>query len=263
MELLGSLVKTLLSTIWDVLPIAAIVIGFQLFVIRRGIAHPKRVLIGFVYVLLGLALFLAGLEKALFPLGELLAEELTDLVAVPEGTGHEAAPAWYQYYWVYLFAAAIGFATTIAEPSLIAVAIKAHEVSGGAIGARGLRIAVAVGVAVGIALGTYRIVSGTTLHYYIIAGYVVVIAQTVMAPRNIIALAYDSGGVTSSTVTVPVVTALGLGLASTVPGRNPLLDGFGLIAFAVVFPIMSVLAYAQLSAWRAGRRREQSEEGDV
>ncbi|RMD69010.1 MAG: DUF1538 domain-containing protein, partial [Gammaproteobacteria bacterium] len=157
------------------------------------------------------------------------------------------------YYWVYGFAAAIGFATTIAEPALIAVALKAHEVSGGAIHPWGLRIAVAVGVGIGIALGAFRIVTGTPLPLYIIAGYVLVIIQTAFAPRIIIPLAYDSGGVTTSTVTVPLVTALGLGLASTVPGRSPLMDGFGLIAFASLFPIMTVMGYAQISAWRSRR----------
>ncbi|MEA3292236.1 MAG: DUF1538 family protein, partial [Pseudomonadota bacterium] len=125
------------------------------------------------------------------------------------------------------------------------------EISGGSVASWGLRIAVAVGVAVGIAVGTFRIVTGTPLYYYIIAGYMVVMVQTMFAPRSIIALAYDTGGVTTSTVTVPVVAALGLGLAATVPGRNPIIDGFGLIAFASVFPIMTVLAYAQISTWRA------------
>jgi hypothetical protein len=157
---------------------------------------------------------------------------------------------WRDYVYVYLFAAAIGFSTTVAEPSLLAVAIKAQEVSGGAISTWGLRIAVAIGVGLGIALGTFRIVSGTPLHYYIIAGYVIVIIQTAFAPKTIIALAYDSGGVTTSTVTVPLVTALGLGLASTVPGRSALLDGFGLIAFASLFPMITVMGYAQISEWR-------------
>ena len=158
---------------------------------------------------------------------------------------------WSQYFWVYVFALAIGFSTTIAEPSLLAVALKAHQVSGGVIGVWGLRIAVAIGVAIGLILGTYRIITGTPLHWYIIAGYAIVIVQTLFAPRMMIPLAYDSGGVTTSTVTVPLVAALGLGLASTVPGRNPVFDGFGLIAFASLFPIITVLAYAQLSAWWA------------
>ena len=254
MSLLAELLSTLLSTIWDVLPIVIIIVVFQLLVLRRGIAHPKRVFMGFVYVLLGLALFLAGLEQALFPLGRLLARELTELAAQSGALESAAAPLWQHYYWVYVFGAAIGFATTIAEPALIAVAIKARDVSGGSIGVWGLRIAVAVGVAIGVGLGTFRIVSGAPLHIFIIAGYVVVMIQTALAPRAIIALAYDSGGVTTSTVTVPLVTALGLGLASTVPGRDPALDGFGLIAFASVFPIITVLGYAQLSHLRRSRR---------
>ncbi len=170
------------------------------------------------------------------------------------------APAWGQYFWVYLFAAAIGFSTTVAEPALIAVTLKAGEVSGGTLNPRRLRVAVAIGVAIGVALGTFRIVTGTPLPYYIIAGYLIVIAQTALAPRAIIPLAYDSGGVTTSTVTVPLVTALGLGLASTIPNRSPLIDGFGLIAFASLFPMMSVMAYAQISHWRARRRRARKKE---
>jgi hypothetical protein len=148
----------------------------------------------------------------------------------------------------------------VAEPALIAVSIKANQVSGGTITVNGLRIAVAIGVAVGVATGTFRIVTGTPLHWYIIVGYVVVIVQTAMAPRAIIPLAYDSGGVTTSTVTVPLVAALGLGLAETIPGRSPLLDGFGLIAFASLFPMISVMAYAQLSEWRSRRARLSANE---
>ena len=250
MELLGLLAHTAIDTIDDVLPVAAIIVGFQVLILRQRIPNLKSVLIGFVYVLIGLTLFLVGLEEALFPLGKLMATQLTDPEFIFGTTGAIAeALHWDDYLWVYLFAAAIGFATTIAEPALIAVAIKAQQVSAGAITVWGLRVAVAIGVAVGIALGTFRIVTGTPLHYYIIAGYIVVVIQTVFAPRMIIALAYDSGGVTTSTVTVPLVAALGLGLASTVPGRTPLLDGFGLIAFASLFPIMAVMGYAQIGEW--------------
>ncbi len=245
--------QTLLSTISDVLPIAAIIIGFQLLIIRKPVNNPKKLIIGFFYVLLGIALFLKGLEMALFPLGELMAKQLTAPEFIQIDVSLKHVP-WQAYAWVYVFAASIGFATTLAEPSLIAVAIKAQEISGGAIHALGLRLAVSVGVAFGIALGAYRIVSGTDLYIYIIAGYVIVIIQTLFAPKMIIGLAYDSGGVTTSTVTVPLVTALGLGLASTVPGRNPLLDGFGLIAFASLFPIITVLAYAQLADWQSRRK---------
>lgn len=252
MDLLQSIYNTLFDTVRDVLPIAAIVFGFQLFVIRRPIPNIRRVLLGFVYVVVGLALFLVGLERALFPLGRVMAEQLTH----PEFVNEAAAAVlnWRDYYWVYIFAFMIGYSTTIAEPSLIAVAIKANQVSGGAISVWGLRNAVALGVAVGIALGTYRIVVGDPIHYYIIAGYIVVVIQTTFAPKIIVPLAYDSGGVTTSTVTVPLVAALGLGLSETVPGRNPLIDGFGLIAFASLFPIISVMAYAQLSELIAKRK---------
>ncbi len=252
------MVQNLLHTIWvtiaDVLPIALIIIGFQGLVIRRPIANIGRVGFGFLYVLVGLAFFLLGLDMALFPLGKLMAQQLTApefITGVQHGSGTIQTSDWSQYHWVYLFALAIGFSTTIAEPSLLAVALKANHVSGGVIGVWGLRIAVAVGVALGIALGAYRIITGTPLHWYIIAGYVIVIIQTLYAPPTIIPLAYDSGGVTTSTVTVPIVAALGLGLASNVPGRNPVFDGFGLIAFASLFPIITVMAYAQVSAWWA------------
>nr|VFK79714.1 MAG: Protein of unknown function (DUF1538) [Candidatus Kentron sp. SD] len=246
---------TLLATVWDVLPILVIVFGFQSLVLRHAIPNLGQVLIGFVFVLLGLTFFMEGLELALFPLGKMMAQQLTDPAFIRANvTELGEMLRWQDYYWVYIFGAAIGFATAIAEPSLIAVAIKARDVSGGAIGTWGLRIAAAIGAAIGIGLGTYRIVTGTPLYYYIIAGYVFVIFQTMFAPRMIIALAYDSGGVTTSTVTVPLVTALGLGLASTVPGRSPILDGFGLIAFACLFPIMAVLGYAQITQYLHRRR---------
>lgn len=259
MDALITFGMTVLGMLKDVLPIAAILIGFQVLILRRPIRNPARVVVGLVFVLLGLALFLQGLELALFPLGRLMAEQLT-LPSFILGEGAEAITnfAWSDYFWVYLFAGAIGFATTIAEPALIAVSIKANQVSGGTITVNGLRFAVAIGVAVGVALGSFRIVTGTPLHWYIIAGYVVVIAQTARAPRSIIPLAYDSGGVTTSTVTVPLVAALGLGLSETIPGRSPLLDGFGLIAFASLFPMISVMAYAQISEWRAKRARESN-----
>jgi len=264
MNLIEHLFRTTLLTVLDVLPIIGVVFGFQLLVIRRSIPNLGRVLLGFFYVLLGLALFLVGLEEALFPLGKLMATQLTDPAFIYSGLQQAGeALCWQDYKWVYLFAAAIGFATTVAEPALLAVAIKAQQVSAGAISVRGLRIAVAIGVGLGIALGTYRIVTGTPLHYYIIVGYIIVIIQTVYAPKIIIALAYDSGGVTTSTVTVPLVTALGLGLAGTVPGRSVLIDGFGLIAFASLFPMITVMGYAQLSQLRAAiGRRHHHPQGD-
>ena len=263
MELLRDLGGIFLTTVFDVLPIVAILLGFQIFVLRGTVPNLKNVLLGFVYVLVGLVFFLEGLELALFPLGKLMAQQLTDpgFIAGLHGAADAVKQTatelgWWEYRWVYAFAFAIGFSTTIAEPSLLAVAIKAHQVSGGTIGIWGLRVAVALGVAVGIALGTFRIVTGTPLHAYIIAGYIVVVIQTFFAPRTIIALAYDSGGVTTSTVTVPLVAALGIGLAATIPGRSPLLDGFGLIAFASLFPIMSVMGYAQLSHWWGSRHNQ-------
>jgi hypothetical protein len=249
------LLNTFVDTLGDVLPIVAMVVIFQFMVIRRPMAHPARVFMGFVYVLLGLTLFLVGLEEALFPLGRLMATQLTHAEFIYGTTPVVPPPVhWADYIWVYVFGFAIGFSTTIAEPSLLAVALKANQVSGGAIGIWGLRIAVALGVAVGIALGTFRIVTGLPIHYFIIVGYIVVVIQTSFAPRMIIPLAYDSGGVTTSTVTVPLVAALGIGLAESVPGRSVLIDGFGLIAFASLFPMMSVMAYAQLSTLLAGRR---------
>ncbi|MCF6297402.1 MAG: DUF1538 domain-containing protein [Flavobacteriaceae bacterium] len=233
----------LFYTIRDVLPILILIIFFQLVVLKQPIPHLKRVIIGGFYVILGLALFLMGLEKALFPVGNIMATQLS----APSFIGDTGADLtnWKSYYWIYIFSAMIGFSTTIAEPSLIAVAIKASEVSGGTIKPWGLRITVAVGVAFALALGTFRIVTGTPLFLYIMAGYIIVIIQTFFAPKKLIALAYDSGGVTTSTVTVPIVAALGLGLSSAVPGRNPAIDGFGLIAFASLFPIIAVLGYAQ------------------
>ena len=240
--------QTLLATSIDVLPIAAVIIGFQLLVIRRRLAHPKKIAIGFVYVLLGIAFFLEGLEIALFPLGKTMAAQLTtpDFLGIDPVAGQIN---WRDYAWVYLFSASLGFTTAFAEPSLLAVALKAQQISGGTIGALGLRLAVSSGVGLGIALGTFRIVTGWELYYFIGAGYGLILIQTLFAPRAIIGLAYDSGGVSTSTVTVPLVTALGLGLAQAVPGRNPLLDGFGLIAFACMSPIITVLGYAQIAHW--------------
>ncbi len=248
MGLLGTFWATILATVLDVAPIVAVLVLFQLAVLRRRLPNARRLAAGFVFVLLGLALFLVGLEKALFPIGETMARQLT----APEAIGNpglDGGVDWRDYLWVYAFGAAIGFATTIAEPSLIAVALKAEEVSGGAVRAWGLRITVAVGVATGVSLGCFRIVTGTPLPWYIIAAYIIVIALTFRSSKTIVPLAYDSGGVTTSTVTVPVVAALGLGLAAGIPGRSPLIDGFGLIAFASVFPIMAVLGYAIAASW--------------
>jgi len=247
-------VTTILLTALDVLPIVIFIFGFQTLVLRKPLPHLRRLLAGLAFVIIGLGLFLIGLEMALFPLGREMAAQLTSPEALTGAVGD-----WHSYLWVYFFALAIGFATTIAEPALLAVSMKAHDVSGGAISVWGLRVAVALGVAVGVALGTYRIITGLPLQYFIMVGYVIVVIQTFWAPKLIIPLAYDSGGVTTSTVTVPLITALGLGLAETIPGRSPLLDGFGLVAFASLFPIIAVLLYAQLTEYKEkqdSKRRE-------
>jgi hypothetical protein len=242
------------TTLFDLMPILAVIFGFQYLVIRKPVPHLRRALLGLVMVFLGLALFLFGLEKALFPLGAIMAEQLTSPAFLPtlvEGVERH----WTDYYWVYLFAFAIGASTTIAEPALIAVSLKAGKVSGGIIDPFVLRVAVAIGMAFGITLGSFRIVSGAPLHYLVIGAYLLVIFQTLRSPRFIIPLAFDSGGVTTSTITVPIIAALGLSLATAIPGRSPLLDGFGMIALACLFPIITVMGYAQIAEWRQRRLR--------
>jgi hypothetical protein len=251
MDLIGDSLVFVLNSAKDVAPIVIFLFAFQLLVIRERIPNFWQIVVGFVFVTIGLGLFLVGLEKTLFPLGRLMALQLTNPDFLHEVTGRVgAALLWHDFHWVYLFAAAIGFSTTLAEPALLAVSIKANEVSAGVVGVWGLRVAVALGVGFGVALGCYRIITGLPLEHFIAAGYLVVIVQTAVAPKMIVPLAYDSGGVTTSTVTVPLITALGLGLAEAVPGRSPLLDGFGLVAFASLFPIISVLAYGQFAVLR-------------
>ena len=260
MELIALILSAGMDTVLDVAPLIGLVLFFQIVVLRQRPANLGRITVGFLYVVIGLVLFLIGLEEALFPLGKTMAAQLTDPAFLGLAAG--ATAHWLDYGWVYAFAAAIGFGTTIAEPSLMAVAHKAAAVSGGTIRPWGLRIAVAIGVAVGVGLGAVRIVTGLPLHYLFMSAYAIVIVLTIFASRSIIALAYDSGGVTSSTVTVPLVAALGLGLAANVPGRSPMLDGFGLIAFACVFAVIAVLGYAQLSsALQAARKRRSSGKG--
>jgi hypothetical protein len=240
----------------NILPIALVIIGFQCLVIRKALVYPKKIFVGFIFVLVGIVFFLEGLELALFPLGSLMAFQLT----TPEFLGVTAKLPiiiWQDYYWVYLFAASLGFATALAEPTLLAIAIKVEHTSGGVIRVWGFRISVAIGVAIGLALGAFRIVTGIDLYIFIFLGYIIVIIQTLFAPKLIIALAYDSGTITTSMVTVPLVTSLGMGLAEAVPGRTPLIDGFGLIAFASLYPIITVLAYAQIAHW-LGKRSDLS-----
>lgn len=259
MDLVVDTLKFIGDSALDVLPIAVFLFIFQWLVIGEKMSNHRQIVVGFIFVVIGLGLFLVGLEQTLFPLGRLMAEQLTDPGFLFESVGRVSSElTWQDYYWVYLFAATIGFSTAMAEPSLIAVSIKANSVSGGAIGIVGLRVAVAIGVGVGVSLGCYRIITGLPLHYFIAAGYLVVIVQTMTAPKLIIPLAFDSGGVSTSTVTVPLVTALGLGLAERVPGRSALIDGFGLVAFACLFPIIAVLTYGQLSALRDRRSKSAS-----
>lgn len=228
----------LVGVIKDVAPILIVIFCFQYLVIKKPVAHLKKVIIGISMVILGLYAFIIGLEMGLFPIGESIAFSLTGM---------------NNNLLIYLFAFLIGFSTTMAEPSLLAIAIKVEEISKGAIKQIVLRTIVAFGVAFGIALGAYRIVSGDPIHYYIIAGYTFVIILTQFAPKYIIPIAYDSGGVTTSTVTVPLVAALGLGLAQNIDGRNPLIDGFGLIAFASLFPIITVMGYGIYAQYKQNK----------
>ena len=227
-----TLLTGVLDIVLDVVPILAIILFFQYIVLKKKIENLKEVLIGFGLVIVGLNAFVVGLEMGLFSLGESMALQLTQ-------TNSNII--------IYTFAFAIGFSTTMAEPSLTAIAKKAKEISDGRVNDFVLRIFVSFGVAIGIALGAFRIVNGGEIVYYIIAGYLFVIVLTFMAPRYIVPIAYDSGGVTTSTVTVPLVAALGLGLATNIEGRDPLIDGFGLIAFASLFPILTVMAYGIIS----------------
>ena len=223
-----SMLKGILNIFLDVLPILAVIAFFQYLVLKKKINNLREVLIGFGLVIFGLYAFVFGLEMGLFTLGETMAFQLTQQ---------------NNNVIIYSFALAIGFSTTMAEPSLIAIAKKAKEISDERVNDFVLRIFVAFGVAIGIALGAYRIVNGGEIVYYIVIGYMFVIFLTFMAPKYIIPIAYDSGGVTTSTVTVPLVAALGLGLATNIVGRDPLIDGFGLIAFASLFPILTVMVY--------------------
>jgi hypothetical protein len=259
MDLVVNTVIFVTGSALDILPIVVFLFAFQWFVIGEKMPHGGRIIVGFLFVVVGLGLFLEGLEQSLFPLGRMMAEQLTHPEFLLDTLEHTAAElTWQDFYWVYVFAATVGFSTAMAEPSLIAVAMKANTVSGGTIGVVGLRVAVAIGAGIGVSLGCFRVITGLPLPYFIAAGYFIVIVQTLMAPKEIVPLAYDSGGVTTSTVTVPLVAALGLGLADAVPGRSPLLDGFGLIAFTALFPIITVLAYGQLAMLRERVSRSQA-----
>jgi hypothetical protein len=238
-----TIVKFAFNRLWssfvDLLPIILVIGFFQVVVIRQPLPNFTEVVVGSILVVFGLTLFVQGLEMALFPIGESLAQALARKGSL---------------FWLLLFSFLLGFSTTIAEPALIAVAKESGEIAAksnlidnsvSAIGsyALGLRITVAVSVGVAILIGTLRILRGWPIHYLIIGGYIMVMIMTVFAPEEIIGIAYDAGGVTTSTVTVPLVAALGVGLASIIQGRNPLLDGFGLIAFASLLPMVFVMGY--------------------
>ena len=232
-------INSLLGSVRDLLPIVLVIAFFQIVVLQQTPENLFQAFVGLIFVVLGLTFFIFGLEQGLFPIGESMAHAFAKKGSV---------------FWLLTFAFALGFGTTIAEPALIAVADEASEVvaEAGLIAvneeameryADGLRITVALSVGFAIALGVLRILLNWSIQYIIMIGYVMVIIMTGFAPDEIIGIAYDSGGVTTSTITVPLVTALGIGLASAISGRNPMLDGFGLIAFASLFPIIFVLGY--------------------
>ncbi len=231
--------KKFLSAFGDVLPIILIISLFQIFVIQKPFPNPKETFVGIFLVVLGLFIFIQGLESALFPIGERMANEFAK-------KGNVA--------WVIIFGFTLGFSTTIAEPALTVIAQKAGQIAAeaGAINKidseinnfiLGLRITIAIAVGIAGGLGVIRIIAGWPLIHFIIAGYGLIILVTLFAPKEIIGIAYDAGGITTSTITVPLITALGVGLASTLRGRNPLLDGFGIIALASLTPILMVMIF--------------------
>ncbi|TOE02998.1 DUF1538 domain-containing protein [Vibrio parahaemolyticus] len=239
MEALTALFRALFNSARDLLPIVIVITFFQLVVLQEPLPNLVSILFGLLLVILGLTFFIFGLELGLFPIGENMAQAFARKGSV---------------FWLLIFAFCLGFGTTIAEPALTAVAEEASEVAaeGGMIPNSeqsmteygvGLRITVAFSVGVAIVIGVLRILKGWPIHYMIIGGYVGVVTLAWFAPESIIGVAYDSGGVTTSTITVPLVTALGVGLASAIKGRNPMVDGFGLIAFASLLPMMFVMIY--------------------
>lgn len=239
---LNKLLRSLLGSLRDLTPILLVVLFFQYVVLQQHLPNVGELLQGVVFVVLGLTLFIHGLEQGLFPIGESMAHAFARKGSVT---------------WLLIFAFALGFGTTVAEPALIAVAkeaarvaaegkIIAHTEEAQRSYATGLRLTVAFSVGLAILIGVLRILKGWPLHYLIIGGYLVVVVMTAFAPAEIVGIAYDSGGVTTSTITVPLVTALGVGLASSIRGRNPMVDGFGLIAFASLTPIIFVMAYGML-----------------
>jgi hypothetical protein len=240
LKLLGKVAHKCKSAFLDILPIILVVSFFQVFVLKQPFPNLSEVLVGLAFVMIGLMLFVEGLKIGLFPIGENLSADL-----VKKGS----------LFWLLLFSFLLGFSTTVAEPALIAVTMEAAEIAVEAnlIAAEiqssyaiGLRLSVAVSVGLAILVGILRIIKGWPIYYLIIGGYLIVILMTLVAPKEIIGIAYDAGGVTTSTITVPLVTALGVGLATVIEGRSPLTDGFGLIAFASLFPMIFVMGYGML-----------------
>ncbi|MGI9413784.1 MAG: DUF1538 family protein [Hyphomicrobiales bacterium] len=232
------------GTLRDLAPIILIIAFFQIAVLRRPVDNLADIAVGFLFVMLGLAVFVRGLEMALFPLGEALANAFAQKGSL---------------FWLMSFAFGLGFGTTVAEPALIAVSEEAAEVmaAAGVIAtgeaseegyANALRYTVAISVGSSLVLGVLRILKGWPIQWLIISGYMLVLVLTMIAPEEIVGIAYDSGGVTTSTITVPLVTALGVGLASVIKGRNPMIDGFGLIAFASLMPIVFVLIFGVVTS---------------
>jgi uncharacterized membrane protein (DUF2068 family) len=239
-KILKLILKKFKSAFMDLVPIILVVAFFQLVVLRQPFPQFGEILVGTLLVIVGLMLFIEGLEIGLFPIGESLAYALAKKGSL---------------FWLLTFAFSLGFATTVAEPALIAIAKEAAKISVEAnlippeneiSYAFGLRMSVAVSVGLAIVIGVIRIIKGWPIYYLIIGGYVLVMIMTIFAPAEIIGIAYDAGGVTTSTITVPLVTALGVGLASVIKGRSPLMDGFGLIAFASLMPMIFVMGYGML-----------------
>lgn len=239
---IASVTRLVAGTIRDVAPIVLVIAFFQLVVLKQPFPDLEKILIGLLFVMVGLALFIKGLEMGLFPIGESLAQDFARKGNI---------------WWLIAFAFALGFGTTVAEPALIAVTGEAAKVAGEAgviertdeaqtAYARGLRLIVAVSVGAAIVLGVIRILKGWPLHWIVIGGYCLVMVLTTSAPKEIVSIAYDLGGVTTSTMTVPLVTALGVGLSTVIRGRNPMIDGFGMIALASLTPVIFVLAYGML-----------------
>lgn len=245
---LAELWAAALATTLDLAPIALIVVIFQALILRERPPRLRALVIGAAYVFLGLTLFRLGLETAVIPAGGLMARQLAEL----GGTGGR----WRDWLWLYAFAAAIGFAATLVEPTLIAVARRVHDLTGGAVRSRHLRIVVAIGVAAGLTVGCLRIVIGVALEHVVAVVLLVVVVQSWFAPRAIVPLAYDTGAVATSVATVPLIAALGAGLAQAIPGRTPLVDGFGLVVLALLGPVVSLLTFTTLQARRRrGRGR--------